>query len=520
MDILNKTVVDPLLEKELLVASKGSNIRVVDKTSSLVGKNFVDFESIKRDLLSGENSSKILNKPPVVCTSTSVVQKNCDVNTSSDIRLRSTQDMELSEILEELQSSNEIISSDSSCDVIPDKRRKGYLCSDTVFTLSGRVLSEYEIKFLEKGLDFAPFQRKVNEPELRRDFEEFCRRMRINWHFRNEISEDFSDVPALSPMSSWNSPQGYPNLKVYLSQVANELFSIADEPIRYSNLSKEEWIAMRSLADDRSIVIKKADKGSCIVVWDRNDYLRQAEKQLEDPNVYRKVAFKDKICPQLVDFSNRFFKNLKMKGHITEKELKYFSYEFKKSCNLGKVYLLPKIHKSLENVPGRPVISNCGTPTETVSEFLDHHLKPVMQGGKSYIKDSAHFLEKIKTSRCIPDNALLVTADVVGLYPCTPLQAGLIALKKALDKRLLKKIPTDDLIKMAEFVLNNNFFEFNSDTFQQISGTAIGTKFAPPYACIYMDQVEQKFLATQINQPLIWLRCINNIFFIWTRKKN
>ena len=69
---------------------------------------------------------------------------------------------------------------------------------------------------------------------------------------------------------------------------------------------------------------------------------------------------------------------------------------------------------------------------------------------------------------------------------------------------------------MAEFVLSNSFFEFNSDTFQQISGTAIGNKFAPPYACIYMDQVEQKFLATQINQPLIWLRYIDDIFFIWT----
>ena len=151
---------------------------------------------------------------------------------------------------------------------------------------------------------------------------------------------------------------------MYLSQIENELFSIVDEPIRYSNLSKEEWVAMRSLADDRSIIIKKADKGSCIVVWDRNDYLREAEKQLKDQNVYRKVDFKDKTLSQLVDCSNRFFRNLKMKGHIMEKELKYFSYEFKKSCNLGKLYLLPKIHKSLENVPGRPVISNCSTPSE------------------------------------------------------------------------------------------------------------------------------------------------------------
>ena len=185
--------------------------------------------------------------------------------------------------------------------------------------------SQSEIKVLEKELDFVPFQRKVNEPELRRDFEEFCRRMRIKWHFQNEISEHFSEVPVFSPKSSRNPPQGHPNFEVYLSQVGNELFSIADEPKRYSNLSKEERIAMRSLADDRSVVIKKADKGSCIVVWDRSDYLREAEKELEDLNVYRKVVFKDKILSQLVDCSNKFFKNLKMKGHITEKEIKYFS---------------------------------------------------------------------------------------------------------------------------------------------------------------------------------------------------
>ena len=99
-------------------------------------------------------------------------------------------------------------------------------------------------------------------------------------------------------------------------------------------------------------------------------------------------------------------------------------------------------------------------------EFLDHHLQRVIQGGKPCIKDSEHFLERIKTLRCIPDNALLVTDDAVELYPSIPHQAGLTAYKEVLDKRLWKKTPTDDLIKMAEFVLSNKFFEFNSDTFQ------------------------------------------------------
>ena len=37
---------------------------------------------------------------------------------------------------------------------------------------------------------------------------------------------------------------------------------------------------------------------------------------------------------------------------------------------------------------------------------------------------------------------------------------------------------------MAEFVLNNTIFEFNSKAYQQKSGTTTETRFAPPYACI------------------------------------
>ena len=241
------------------------------------------------------------------------------------------------------------------------------------------------------------------------------------------------------------------------------------EPARYSNLSQEEWRAIGTLADDRSIVIKKADKGSCIVVWDRADYLREAEKQLSDKKVYQEVQLKKQMLSNLVDTSNNFFRGLKTKGFIAEKELKYFTYEkayYKKACNLGKMYLLPKIHKRLSDVPRRPVVSNYGMPTEKVSEFLDYELKPVVQKGKSYIRDSGHFLEKIKSIRTLPENAILVTVDVVGLYPSIPHQAGLSALKEALENRSVKKIPTENLIKMAEFVLKNNLFEFNSKVFQ------------------------------------------------------
>ena len=80
----------------------------------------------------------------------------------------------------------------------------------------------------------------------------------------------------------------------------------------------------------------------------------------------------------------------------------------------------------------------CGMPTEKVSEFLDYEIKPVMQKGKLYIRDSGHFLEKIKNISTLPENAILVTA-VAGLYPSIPHQAGLSALKEALENRSVKK---------------------------------------------------------------------------------
>ena len=75
------------------------------------------------------------------------------------------------------------------------------------------------------------------------------------------------------------------------------------------------------------------------------------------------------------------------------------------------------------------------------------------------------------------------------------------------------------LVKMAKFVLTNNCFEFGQKVFHQISGTAIDTKFAPPYACIFMDKFEINFLKTQKLQPFVWFRYIDDVFFIWSHGK-
>ena len=84
-----------------------------------------------------------------------------------------------------------------------------------------------------------------------------------------------------------------------------------------------------------------------------------------------------------------------------------------------------------------------------------------MQREWSYIKDSGDFIKKIRNLSSIPDNAILVTADVVSLYPSIPHEAGLKALREVFDKREQYTIPTTELLRMTDFLLKNNYFEFN-----------------------------------------------------------
>ena len=142
-----------------------------------------------------------------------------------------------------------------------------------------------------------------------------------------------------------------------------------------------------------------------------------------------------------------------------------------------------------------------------------------MQNFWSYIKDSGDFLKEIGNNSNVTEKAILVTADVIGLHPNIVNNAGLKALNNMLEAREHKAISAEDLVKMARFVLENTHFEFHGDAKRQISRRAMETKFAPCYACIFMDELETKSLQFQSLQPLVWFRYIDNTFFVWTHGK-
>ena len=166
---------------------------------------------------------------------------------------------------------------------------------------------------------------------------------------------------------------------------------------------------MYNLKNDQSIVIKEADKGSAVFIWDKKDYLREAEKQLSCKETYEEVSRDPSF---LIKTIHDTLEKIQKRGDISSNILDYFNVENPK---FGRYYLLLKIQKRMYNIPGRPLISNCGFYTENISAFLDHQLKLIAMQVKPYIKDTNDFLKKLRDLPDLPQDSIICTIDVVGL---------------------------------------------------------------------------------------------------------
>ena len=122
---------------------------------------------------------------------------------------------------------------------------------------------------------------------------------------------------------------------------------------------------------------------------------------------------------------------IRARGDLSADNLEYF---FNKDPEFAGFYLLPKFHKRLHNVPGRPVISDCGYHTENILSFLNYHLQPLAKKVESYIKDTNYFLKKLKELGSLPKYVIVCTIDVVGLYPNILHEEGLASNRKQLTK--------------------------------------------------------------------------------------
>lgn len=382
------------------------------------------------------------------------------------------------------------------------------------FTLSGP-----QRRLLSRGLFFIPTldigkQQKTN---LQLDIQNYHRKIKLAAYFGH--SPNTQKMPFTAP-SNWTPPlDKLPPEVRELVHKDLEIFKKYYKRIKENyNISLDEVKALRELKNAKHIVIKPADKGSAVVILSREQYVLEVERQLQNTEYYKNLS--KPIYFDTIPMVAKIVDSLKDKKFINFKQHKYLIGD--SQPRERRFYVLPKIHKDpqkwtipFEVPPGRPIVSDCGSETYYTAEYLDYYLNPLSVKHPAYVKDTQHFIEIVKSLR-IPPDSYFFSMDVDSLYTNIPIQAGIACVRRALEKYPDPKRPDGELLQLLDLNLTRNDFMFDDKYYLQIKGTAMGKKFAPAYANIFMASWEEEALAKCTKKPAQYLRYLDDIWGIWT----
>ena len=167
-----------------------------------------------------------------------------------------------------------------------------------VMNLTGEDLSMEEKTLLSKGLSFCPTPTQLDENQLLDDLESFFRRLCLKEFFLDPDEEEYEEEEEEERNifcfpSKWMPPKGRDAvLETYVKGMRREtlrqLQHLRTKRVK-NNLSPPELQALKTLRWRQDIVIKPADKGSAVVVLKKNDYIKEAERQLGNEDHYQKI---------------------------------------------------------------------------------------------------------------------------------------------------------------------------------------------------------------------------------------
>ena len=98
------------------------------------------------------------------------------------------------------------------------------------------------IYIISKGLDFCPVPIDFDKEQLKNDFADFARKLRNKWYFKDDVSDDFSEIPSFRVKSDWQAPKESwgPYIEVFLSKLWDDISKIEVQGSNHPNLSKDE----------------------------------------------------------------------------------------------------------------------------------------------------------------------------------------------------------------------------------------------------------------------------------------
>ncbi|XP_053575130.1 uncharacterized protein LOC128664315 [Bombina bombina] len=193
------------------------------------------------------------------------------------------------------------------------------------------------------------------------------------------------------------------------------------------NLTHKERLALQKLENNANITIRPSDKGGNVVVLNTDDYVTEAIRQLSDNEVYIKL----KENPTS-SYRKELFKIIQVLKHNNIVDIEISENLIPQHPVTPIFHMFPKIHKSMDSPPGRPIIAGIDSLNEPLSKLIDTFLQPLVKQLPSYIQDTTALLNKLKQTKW-KATYKFCAVDVSSLYTSISHIKGMMAMDNMFD---------------------------------------------------------------------------------------
>ena len=175
-----------------------------------------------------------------------------------------------------------------------------------------------------------------------------------------------------------------------------------------------------------------------------------------------------------------------------------------------------KTHKI--NNPKRVITSGCSTVVESLSVFVQKELYKLAENLPSQIKDTNDMLNIIDNlnNNCIPENAFLISFDVVNVFPSIHNESGIKSVERLLNTRSIPNPPTLCILEALHLCLECNNSVFNKKFYLQMGPDR--TMQGPYVTCSYSDIALAVYDEKAMDHPfklLIWKHFCDDVIALW-----
>ena len=364
-----------------------------------------------------------------------------------------------------------------------------------VLNLSHRNLTSDELFVLSLGLKFSVPPRKMQREMIFGEFESLAAQLH---HHSHESKESRESLHA----KLYDLAHGYNGTPIDLSDY---------------RMHKDCFQTYKSLKDDPNIIITKPDKGSGVVIQNRQDYISKMMTILSDASKFKVIGPTSQFdCTSQIEqaFQRRMSRWLK------DKLIPDSIYHTIRptGSQRPKLYGLPKSHKP--NCPLRPILSMVGSSYHKIGKYLVSVLQPVLDKFSEYtVKDSFSFVQLLSN---LPssNNLHMCSFDVKSLFTNVPLAEVInICISQLYHSDITPpNFPECICRELLTMATVNVQFSFNNDMYMQVDGVAMGSPLGPILANIFVGYHEQQ-LFESCSEPVLYRRYVDDIFTIFNGRE-